>query len=74
MVIALSLQTQFKLIQRLDKINKKDPIISNEYIWGPNHEKIAYALGNISTNDRQSIKQMINNVTGVPKDLFNLIS
>lgn len=60
--VALSLQTQFKLIQRLDKINKKDPIISNEYIWGPNHEKIAYALCNISTNDRQSIKQMIDEV------------
>lgn len=60
--VSLSLQTQFKLIQKLDKINKGDPIISNEYIWGANHEKIAYALGRISTNDRQSIKQMIEEV------------
>lgn len=31
---ALSLQEQFKLIQKLNKLNYKDPIISNEYVWG----------------------------------------
>lgn len=60
--LSLSLQTQFKLIQKLDKINNQDPIISNEYIWGQNHEKIAYALGNVSIDDKQSIKQMIDQV------------
>ncbi len=68
---AVSLQEQFKLIQKLDKINKADPIISNEYIWGTNHEKIAYALGKISVNEKQSIKQMIEDVQtyqGIPTD------
>jgi hypothetical protein len=59
---AISLQEQFKLIQILNKINQNDPIISNEYIWGSNHERIAYALGKVSTNERQSIKQMIEEV------------
>lgn len=69
--MAVSLQEQFKLIQKLDKINKKDPIISNEYIWGINHEKIAYALGHISLDEKQSIKQMIEDVQkyqGIPTD------
>ena len=59
---AVSLQEQFKIIQKLDKLNKSDPIVSNEYIWGINHEKIAYALGQISINEKQSIKQMIEDV------------
>ena len=69
--LALSLQEQFKLTQKLDKINQKDPIISNEYVWGANHDKIAYALGNISTDERDSIKHMVEEIQsyqGIPTE------
>lgn len=65
--IAFILQEQFKLIQRINK--SKNPIISNEYVWGPNHEKIARAVGNIDFGGKQSLKdviQMIQNYQGVP--------
>lgn len=69
--MALSLQEQFKLIQKLDRLNQHNPIISNEYVWGINHEKIAYALGKISTDNRQSIKEMIEEIQsyqGIPTE------
>lgn len=74
--IAISLQEQFKLIQKLDKLNKNNPIISNEYIWGANHEKIAYALGKISTDDRQNLREMIEEVQsyqGIPTENIKLM-
>lgn len=59
---ALSLQQQFKLIQRLDKMNANDPIFSNEYIWGKNHDKIAYAISQVSFDDKQNLKQIIDQI------------
>jgi len=59
---ALSLQKQFKLIQSLSKLNPQDPMISNEYIWGHNHEKIAYALANVSLDNKQSLEETISEI------------
>lgn len=58
-VLSLALQNQFKLINKLSKLNDKDPIISNEYIWGENHDKIAMALSNIQFDERQTLKEAI---------------
>lgn len=57
--LALALQTQFKLIQRLNKSQSKEPIISNEYVWGPNHQKIAMAVSNLDLGKRQNLKEVV---------------
>lgn len=57
--LSFALQEQFKLVQRLNKVKRKDPIISNEYIWGANHEKIAMAISDISWDKKQDLKQII---------------
>lgn len=67
--LALAIQEQFKLIQRINKLNTKDPIISNEYVWGKNHEKIAMALANIEFDKKQSLKdviEIVQNYQGYP--------
>ncbi|HBJ1651477.1 hypothetical protein [Clostridium botulinum] len=56
---SLMLQNQFKLITKLDKLNKNNPIISNEYIWGENNDKIAMAISNIQFDERQTLKEVI---------------
>ena len=61
-VLSVNLQGQFHLIQLLDKLNPKDPIISNEYVWGTNHEKIAYGLSKVSIDDKKSIQEVIDNI------------
>jgi len=58
-VLSLALQNQFRLINKLSNLNAKDPIISNEYIWGENHDKIAMALSNIRFDERQTLKDVI---------------
>ncbi len=68
---SLSLQRQFKLIQLLSKLSQYDPIVSNEYIWGENHEKIAYALTKVSIDDKQSLKDtisLIQSYQGIPTE------
>ena len=60
--LAISLQRQFQLIQLLNKLNPNDPIISNEYVWGNNHEKIAYGLSHVSIDDKKSIKEVIDDI------------
>lgn len=60
--MSLNLQGQFHLIQLLDKLNPKDPIISNEYVWGTNHEKIAYGFSKVSIDDKKSIQEVIDNI------------
>ncbi len=57
--LSIALQSQFKLINKLNKSKSKDSIISNEYIWGPNHEKIALAVSDIKFNKRQNLKEVI---------------
>lgn len=72
--ISLKLQQQFKLIHKLDKINVNDPIISNEYVWGANHEKIAYALSQSSIDQKESLKETIGKIQsyqGISKEEIN---
>lgn len=57
--LAFAIQEQFKLIQRINKLKSSDPIISNEYVWGNNHEKIALALSNIEFDRKQSLREVI---------------
>ena len=57
--LALALQAQFKLIQRINKTKGKEPIISNEYVWGPNHKKIAMAISEIDFGKRQNLREII---------------
>ncbi len=57
--IALAIQEQFQLIQKVNLTKTNDPIISNEYIWGRNHKKIAAAIAPLQLEQKQSMKQMI---------------
>jgi hypothetical protein len=56
--LAFALQDQFKLIQKIAG-KSQEPIISNEYVWGPNHHKIALAISNISFGRKQDLKEVI---------------
>ncbi|MCT4606578.1 MAG: hypothetical protein N4A64_10835 [Marinisporobacter sp.] len=57
--LSLALQEHFKLIKRLNKTKSKDPIISNEYVWGYNHQKIAMAVSSIDFGRKQTLKEVI---------------
>lgn len=59
LTVSLALQQQFKLIQKLNKTKGKEPIISNEYVWGYNNEKIAMSLSSIDFGKRQSLGEVI---------------
>ena len=56
-VFSLALQEQFKLITKVNKSKRKDPIISNEYVWGANHEKIAKAIADIDIAEKENLKR-----------------
>jgi hypothetical protein len=62
--IALAIQEQFQLIQKVNLTKTNDPIISNEYIWGRNHKKIAAAIAPLQLEEKQSMKQMIEAIQG----------
>lgn len=67
--IALAIQEQFQLIQKVNLSKTNDPIISNEYIWGRNHKRIAAAIATLQLEEKQSMKQMIEviqNSQGIP--------
>lgn len=79
--ISLDIADQFKLIRKVAK--KKDPIISNEYIWGSNSQRIALAVGELSKIQKDSLGVTIEeiqrcqgipyeNLTVADKDLFDL--
>lgn len=72
---------QFHLIRKVAK--KKDPIISNEYIWGTNNERIAHAIGELNKIEKDNLgitidaiqKQQgipIDKLTIADKGIFNL--
>lgn len=56
-ILSCAIQQQFKLLQKLSK--GREPIYSNEYVWGPNHEKIAYGIRDLGFEDRESIARLI---------------
>lgn len=67
--IALDVANQFKLIRKVTK--KNDPIISNEYIWGSNNQRIALAVGELEKiqKDRLGITiEEIQKCQGIPYD------
>lgn len=67
--IALALQEQFNLIQRLRPSKQIDPIISNEYVWGSNHTKIATAITSLDLGQKQTLRdviEIIQNKQGIP--------
>ncbi|MCU6708009.1 hypothetical protein M6D81_04720 [Paenibacillus sp. J5C_2022] len=57
--LAVALQNQYRLLQTFSKSKSQEPIISNEYVWGPNHKKIAMAVSDLQTQDKQSLKEII---------------
>lgn len=57
--LALALQNQYRLIQSFNKSKSQETIISNEYVWGPNHKKIAMAVSNLDLGGRKSLKEII---------------
>lgn len=58
-LLAIALQNQYKLLQSFSKSKTQETIISNEYVWGPNHKKIALAVSDLDFRDRQSLKDII---------------
>jgi len=67
--MSLALQNNFKLIRVLDKMRNREPIISNEYVWGDNHEKIAMAVSGLSMFDKDTLRDIIDaiqNFQGFP--------
>lgn len=65
-VFSLALQEQFKLITKVNKSKRKDPIISNEYVWGANHEKIAKAIADIDIAEKENLKRTMEIVQALP--------
>lgn len=66
--LSTHLQSSFSLIQRLTNLSK-EAIFSNEYVWGPNHHKIAHAFTSLQLDDKQSLKEVIDavqNKQGIP--------
>lgn len=79
--ISLDIADQFKLIRKVAK--KHDPIISNEYIWGSNNQRIALAVGELGKIQKDSLGITIGEIQkcqGIPyenltiadKELFDL--
>lgn len=72
--LSCSLQSQFRLIQKLTR--GKEPIFSNEYVWGENHEKIAYAIASLSFDNKVTLKEAIDIIhqnQGLPLDYFGYV-
>jgi len=61
---SLLLQNNFRLIQTLNKSSYQEPIISNEYVWGKNHEKIALTVSKLEIGQRESLKDIIRVIQG----------
>lgn len=67
--IALDIADQFKLIRKVTK--KNDPIISNEYIWGSNNQRIALAVGELNKMQKDNLGDIIEEIQkyqGIPYD------
>ncbi|WP_379143580.1 hypothetical protein [Paenibacillus sp. sgz500992] len=60
--LACSLQEQFRLIQKLTKTKGKEPIYSNEYVWGPNHEKIAMTVSSLDLGKKHTLRDVVDTI------------
>lgn len=73
--LACALQVNFKLIEKISR--GKEAIYSNEYIWGPNHEKIAHAIAGLQLDKKQSLKHVIDIIQttqGIPLEKLPPVS
>ena len=48
----------------VNKSKHSDPIISNEYVWGYNHDKIALAVSSLGITEKETLKQIIAKIQG----------
>ncbi|HFP6581173.1 TPA: hypothetical protein ACHJYD_001956 [Enterococcus faecalis] len=76
--IALStnLQAYFNLVKKLEN-SLRDPIYSNEYVWGSNHEKIAHAFSSLDIGKKEEIKSLtslLQDKQGYPLEKLNSIN
>lgn len=60
--LASFLQEHFRLIQKLTKSKGKEPIYSNEYVWGPNHERIALTVSSLDLGKKNNLKQVVESI------------
>lgn len=78
---SLDIADQFKLIRKVS--SKNNPIISNEYIWGSNNQRIALAIGELGKIQKDSLGITIEEIQrcqGIPyekltiadREIFNL--
>lgn len=58
-LLAYALQKQFKLIQMFERSRSEERIISNEYVWGENSQKMAHAVSRLEIGGRQTLKEII---------------
>lgn len=68
-LFSLDIANQFKLIRKVSK--KKDPIISNEYIWGNNSQRIALAVSKLNKIQKDCLGNTIEKIQkyqGIPYD------
>ena len=72
--LTVDITDEYKLLRRL-KNSKKNPIISNEYIWGANNDKIARAVGELQKIQKDNlgeIIELIRNSQGIPLDRLSI--
>ncbi|MGG0075972.1 MULTISPECIES: hypothetical protein [Bacillus cereus group] len=62
--LSLILQQEYKLLTMVNKSKHSDPIISNEYVWGYNHDKIALAVSSLGITEKETLKQIIAKIQG----------
>ncbi len=68
-LITLDVANQFKLLRKVEKRN--DPIISNEYIWGSDNQRIALAISELNKIQKDSLGCTIEEIQkcqGIPYD------
>ncbi|CAI6292252.1 hypothetical protein NRS6120_14565 [Bacillus subtilis] len=71
--ISCLIQEQFRLVQKLS--NGGEAIFSNEYVWGQNHDKIAYTISKLNMADKDEIKKLISliqNKQGLPAEYLQI--
>ena len=55
--LSLILQQEYKLLTMVNKSKHSDPIISNEYVWGYNHDKIALAVSSLGITEKKLLSK-----------------
>ncbi|MGD2434060.1 hypothetical protein ACP8H3_08865 [Bacillus velezensis] len=71
--ISCFIQEQFKLVQKLS--NGEEAIFSNEYVWGHNHDKIAYTISKLNMADKEEVKGLISIIQskqGLPAEFLQI--